>query len=175
MGIGPVNLQHLDGRIVRTNLTDLVSPNSPKIAVGEGLAKDQNKFQKGDLFVNFDIIFPDVVDSWQKLELWVALVEYPQSRPPLHYGVAAISQASLLTAKKNSADFSPYELPADVAAENPKNTDEIPKSQVKRSIAALEEDVDKETEKLYKAVSLVNPSSPAEVASRLTEETEKSS
>ncbi|XP_055334553.1 dnaJ homolog subfamily B member 4-like isoform X2 [Paramacrobiotus metropolitanus] len=94
MGVGPVQIRHLDGRMILVNLTELIHPGTAKVLIGEGLAKDAGKMTFGDLHVHFDIIFPEHVDPWQKLELWVALVEYPLPKPPLHYAVTPISQAS---------------------------------------------------------------------------------
>ena len=95
MGTRPINIEHLDGRNISVSLTELARPNTAKIIQGEGLARDASQHSYGDLYVNFDIIFPDEIDPWQKLELWVALVEFPRPRPPVHYAIAPISVTSL--------------------------------------------------------------------------------
>ena len=102
MGIGPITLEQLDGRIFSINLTEMANPHVAKLIPNEGLSKDTYRVERGELYVGFDIIFPDEIDPWQKLELWVALVEYPRPKVPLHYGIAPISMTSLPTAKQMS-------------------------------------------------------------------------
>jgi DnaJ-class molecular chaperone len=108
MGIGPIQIEHLDGRKISVGLTELASPNVAKVIKGQGLARDDLKKNYGDLFVNFDIVFPEEIDPWQKLQLWVALVDYPRPRPPLHYAIAPISAISLQESKGKEV---PLDLP----------------------------------------------------------------
>lgn len=102
MGTGPLTLEHLDGRILSINLTEMANPHTAKLIPNEGLSKDAYRIERGDLYIEFDIVFPDEIDPWQKLELWVALVEYPRPKVPQHYGIAPISMTSLPTAKQMS-------------------------------------------------------------------------
>ena len=55
-------LKHLDGRKLHVHSqTDIITPNCKRKISGEGMAIRQGgkEIGKGDLFIEFDIIFPD--------------------------------------------------------------------------------------------------------------------
>ena len=53
-------VEHLDGRkvVVSTEPNQVIVPNSVKVVEGEGMPKRGNQFEKGDLYIMFDIEFP---------------------------------------------------------------------------------------------------------------------
>ncbi|KAJ8916259.1 hypothetical protein NQ315_016399 [Exocentrus adspersus] len=54
-------LRHLDGRdiLVRQPAGQVVRPGDVKAVIGEGMPHYKNPFEKGNLYVNFEIKFPD--------------------------------------------------------------------------------------------------------------------
>lgn len=57
-------ISHLDGRQIMFKGTDIIKPNYEYYIQGEGLPK--NDYEKGDLYINFNIIYPDSLDSDRK-------------------------------------------------------------------------------------------------------------
>jgi len=53
-------ITHLDGRnlIVKSNPNEIVKPNDKRIIEGEGMPFHKSPFEKGRLFLKFDVIFP---------------------------------------------------------------------------------------------------------------------
>ena len=70
----PVCLNTLDGRKLAISIDEIISPSTLKIIPGEGmpiydkdLSKTRgNKIQKGDLYIKFNIIFPEYIDPDKK-------------------------------------------------------------------------------------------------------------
>ena len=69
----PVCLTTLDGRRLAVSLDEIISPATVKIVKGEGmpiyekeLSKRGNSVQKGDLYIKFNIIFPEYIDPAKK-------------------------------------------------------------------------------------------------------------
>lgn len=52
---------HLDGRkiVVSPEINEIITPNSTKIIHREGMPRRENQFEKGDLFIKFEIEFPN--------------------------------------------------------------------------------------------------------------------
>lgn len=60
-------LTHLDGRSIPIRSHDnIVKPDTGKVIVGEGFPSRRNPSQKGDLYIQFIIDFPDTLSSRQK-------------------------------------------------------------------------------------------------------------
>ena len=70
----PVCLYTLDGRRLAISIDEIIAPNTVKIVKGEGmpiydkdLAKTRgDKIQKGDLYIKFNIIFPEFIEESKK-------------------------------------------------------------------------------------------------------------
>ena len=70
----PVCLYTLDGRKLAISIDEIISPATLKVIPGEGmpiydkdLSKTRgNKIQKGDLYIKFNIIFPEYIDPDKK-------------------------------------------------------------------------------------------------------------
>ena len=70
----PVCLYTLDGRKLAISIDEIISPSTLKVIPGEGmpiydkdLSKTRgNKIQKGDLYIKFNIIFPEYIDPDKK-------------------------------------------------------------------------------------------------------------
>jgi len=58
-----LNIQTLDGRIIKVPISERISPKFEKIVKGEGMPK---KDGKGDLIIRFDIEFPLLNDQQKK-------------------------------------------------------------------------------------------------------------
>ena len=77
----PVCLNTLDGRRLAISLDEIISPETVKIVKGEGmpiyekeLSKRGNNVKKGDLYVKFNIIFPEYIDPVKKKRI-ITLLE----------------------------------------------------------------------------------------------------
>ncbi|CAK0786642.1 hypothetical protein CVIRNUC_009856 [Coccomyxa viridis] len=53
-----VDVPHIDGRILRVPLKEVVTPGYVRIVKGEGMPKSKQPGQKGDLRIAFDVQFP---------------------------------------------------------------------------------------------------------------------
>jgi len=70
----PVCLYTLDGRKLAISIDEIISPSTVKIVPGEGmpiydkdLSKSRgNKIKKGDLYIKFNIIFPEYIEPVKK-------------------------------------------------------------------------------------------------------------
>ena len=72
----PVKLTTLDNRILSISVDEIISPSTVKIIYGEGMPiyqKDLNvrdlNVKKGDLYIKFDIKFPEYIDPAKKMEI----------------------------------------------------------------------------------------------------------
>lgn len=67
----------LDGRKVPITMDEIISPQTVKIVKGEGMpkyvkdksVKNLTLNEKGDLFIKFDISFPEFIDPIKKEEI----------------------------------------------------------------------------------------------------------
>ena len=70
----PVCLYTLDGRRLAISIDEIISPNTVKVVEGEGmpvydkdLSKSRgDKIKKGDLYIKFNIIFPEFLEENKK-------------------------------------------------------------------------------------------------------------
>ena len=70
----PVCLYTLDGRRLAISVDEIIAPNTVKVVPGEGmpifdkdLSKSRgNKIKKGDLYIKFNIIFPEFIEEKKK-------------------------------------------------------------------------------------------------------------
>ncbi|TMS13443.1 DnaJ-like protein subfamily A member 2 [Larimichthys crocea] len=81
-------LKHLDGRqiVVKYPAGKVIEPGSVRVVRGEGMPQYRNPFEKGDLYVKFDVQFPD--NNWISPEKLVELEDMLPSRsePPIITG-----------------------------------------------------------------------------------------
>ena len=72
----PVRFTTLDGRKLNISVDEIISPSTVKVVSGEGMpiyeseinVRDLN-VKKGDLFIKFDIKFPEYIDPVKKIEI----------------------------------------------------------------------------------------------------------
>ena len=69
----PVRFTTLDGRKLNISIDEVISPSTVKIVPGEGMPIFENEMnvrdlnvKKGDLFIKFNIVFPEVIDPEKK-------------------------------------------------------------------------------------------------------------
>ena len=72
----PVRFTTLDGRKLNISIDEIISPSTVKIVPGEGMPIFENEMnvrdlnvKKGDLFIKFDIKFPEYIDPVKKVEI----------------------------------------------------------------------------------------------------------
>lgn len=70
-------ISHLDGREILIQTKDVIKPNMEYVIPEEGLVI--NNFEKGDLIINFNIIFPNKLDSERKKYLGKLLPVNPEA------------------------------------------------------------------------------------------------
>ena len=79
----PVCLYTLDGRKIAISIDEIISPSTVKVVPGEGmpiydkdLSKSRgNKIKKGDLYIKFNIIFPEYIEPSKKKRIITLLKE----------------------------------------------------------------------------------------------------
>jgi len=72
----PVILKTLDNRIVPISVDEIISPSTIKVVYGEGMPIFQKELsvrdlniKKGELYIKFDIKFPEYIDPMKKMEI----------------------------------------------------------------------------------------------------------
>ena len=72
----PVKLTTLDNRILSISVDEIISPSTVKVVYGEGMPIYQKELsvrdlniKKGDLYIKFDIKFPEYIDPAKKMEI----------------------------------------------------------------------------------------------------------
>jgi len=58
-------INHLDGRKILLHTDNIIKPNDFRIVRGEGMPIHGDPFKKGDLIIQFNIIFPNSIDKCQ--------------------------------------------------------------------------------------------------------------
>ncbi|XP_016135521.1 dnaJ homolog subfamily A member 2-like [Sinocyclocheilus grahami] len=83
-------LKHLDGRqiVVKYPAGKVIEPGSVRVVRGEGMPQYRNPFEKGDLFIKFDVQFPE--NNWLSPEKLSELEDLLPTRadPPVISGDA---------------------------------------------------------------------------------------
>lgn len=62
-------IKHLDDRNLLVKIADVIKPNSVRVIKGEGMPRKENPSQKGDLHIEFDVVFPASLTEAQQEEL----------------------------------------------------------------------------------------------------------
>ena len=57
----PVQIRTLDGRNINLSLDQTITPQTVHTIRGEGMPRKANNKEKGDLYIKFNIIFPQVL------------------------------------------------------------------------------------------------------------------
>jgi len=72
----PVRFTTLDGRKLHISVDEIISPSTVKVVPGEGMPIFENEInvrdlnaKKGDLYIKFDIKFPEYIDPAKKIEI----------------------------------------------------------------------------------------------------------
>ena len=72
----PVRFTTLDGRKLHISVDEIISPSTVKVVPGEGMPIFENEInvrdlnaKKGDLYIKFDIKFPEYIDPVKKVEI----------------------------------------------------------------------------------------------------------
>ena len=68
-----VELQTLDGRVLRLPLKEIVSPGAQKVVANEGMPISKTPGSKGNLRIKFEVLFPRQLSDAQKEVLRQAL------------------------------------------------------------------------------------------------------
>ena len=81
----PIKFTTLDGRKLAISIDEIISPSTVKVVPGEGMPIFQNEMnvrdlniRKGDLYIKFDIKFPEYIDPAKKIEI-TSLLEREES------------------------------------------------------------------------------------------------
>ena len=81
----PVKFTTLDGRKLAISIDEIISPSTVKVVPKEGMPIFQNEMnvrdlniRKGDLYIKFDIKFPEYIDPAKKIEI-TSLLEREES------------------------------------------------------------------------------------------------
>ncbi|XP_028412266.1 dnaJ homolog subfamily B member 13-like [Dendronephthya gigantea] len=70
-----VDVPTLDGRLISVPINDIIKPGYTKRVPGEGVPTSKDPNIRGDLVINFDIVFPNKLNSDQKRLLKDALLQ----------------------------------------------------------------------------------------------------
>uniref|UniRef100_A0A8B9H9W3 DnaJ heat shock protein family (Hsp40) member A2b n=1 Tax=Astyanax mexicanus TaxID=7994 RepID=A0A8B9H9W3_ASTMX len=75
-----LTLTHLDGRhlLIKYPAGKVIEPGSTRVVRGEGMPQYRNPFEKGDLYIKFDVRFPD--NGWISTEKLTELEDLLPSR-----------------------------------------------------------------------------------------------
>lgn len=64
-----VEVKMLDGRVLPIPITEIVKPNQPKRVPNEGMPLVNSPGKKGDLVIEFDVQYPDMLTEAQKVKI----------------------------------------------------------------------------------------------------------
>lgn len=73
---GTVQLTMLDRRLISLPLSDIITPHCERIVQGEGMPVARCPGKKGDLHINFDISFPQILSPLQRCLVKSAFLEH---------------------------------------------------------------------------------------------------
>lgn len=75
-------VKHMDGRVlsVTSKPGEVIKMNTTKVVVGEGMPIYRNPFEKGDLYISFDVTFPE--NNFASVEQMRLLETLLPARPP---------------------------------------------------------------------------------------------
>ena len=59
-------IKQLDDRILKVNVKDIIKPNDKRCIKGEGMKKNSELDEYGDLIIIFSIIYPDELSEKEK-------------------------------------------------------------------------------------------------------------
>ncbi|EFC36616.1 DnaJ heat shock family protein [Naegleria gruberi] len=62
-------IKHLDDRNLQIKIDNVIKPNSIRVVKGEGMPRKENPAQRGDLHIEFNVIFPTSLTTAQQDEL----------------------------------------------------------------------------------------------------------
>ncbi|KAM7536773.1 hypothetical protein Aperf_G00000082275 [Anoplocephala perfoliata] len=68
-----VNIPTLDNRLLHVPITNIIKPGYVKIVQNEGMPDPRNPDVKGDLHIDFDIIYPDRLSRKERIDIEAAL------------------------------------------------------------------------------------------------------
>ncbi|KAM3177886.1 hypothetical protein ACTXT7_003670 [Hymenolepis weldensis] len=68
-----VDIQTLDNRLLHVPITNVIRPDYVKVVEGEGMPDPDNPENKGNLHINFDIIYPDSLSRQERIDIESAL------------------------------------------------------------------------------------------------------
>uniref|UniRef100_A0A665VAP0 DnaJ heat shock protein family (Hsp40) member A2a n=1 Tax=Echeneis naucrates TaxID=173247 RepID=A0A665VAP0_ECHNA len=93
-------LKHLDARqiVVKYPAGKVIEPGSVRVVRGEGMPQYRNPFEKGDLYIKFDVQFPD--NNWISSEKLVELEDMLPSR----------SEPPIITGETEEVDLQDYDV-----------------------------------------------------------------
>ncbi|VDD74063.1 unnamed protein product [Mesocestoides corti] len=68
-----VDVPTLDKRLLHIPITEVIKPNYVKVVKGEGMPDSCDPREKGDLYIDFDIVFPDKLTTKERIGVEAAL------------------------------------------------------------------------------------------------------
>lgn len=107
-------IQHMDNRILKVSTHGMViKPGQYKRIANEGMSQKNNLYTRGDLFIHFDVVFPEVNEmSTTKMQSLITALP----RAFVH---------SMPTPKKNPLDMSDDDSVAGMSANNSTKHEEV--------------------------------------------------
>ncbi|GAA6068650.1 dnaJ homolog subfamily A member 2a, partial [Tachysurus ichikawai] len=93
-------LKHLDGRqiVVKYPVGKVIEPGSLRVVRGEGMPHYRNPFEKGDLFIKFEVQFPE--NNWISPEKLMELEDLLPSR----------SEAPVISGETEEVDLQEFDM-----------------------------------------------------------------
>lgn len=70
-----VEVKMLDGRVIPVPINEIVKPNQQKLVAGEGMPWASDPTKKGDLLIEFNVQYPDMLNDFQKVQIKEALTQ----------------------------------------------------------------------------------------------------
>ena len=106
---GEFVIKHLDDRVIRVNLKpgEVIKPGDTKAIIGEGMPQHKRPFDKGSIFIQFEVVFPE--NNWVSLEKLQKLVEILPRKPIINIPPNSVVDDVTLVDAKHQQHRQAYE------------------------------------------------------------------
>jgi len=101
-------VQHLDGRtlVITTNPGDILKPGDVRSIDGEGMPQYKRPFEKGNLLVKFDIVFPEPNKfTPQQMQLLERILPSRNTVPPVNGEFEEVTLGAVLAEPQNKKAY----------------------------------------------------------------------
>jgi DnaJ-class molecular chaperone len=71
--------KHLDERVIKVKYSNIIQPNQRMVIKNEGMPNLKDNLQKGDLIIQFDVVFPKVLDK-ERAKYLVKILPIPKKQ-----------------------------------------------------------------------------------------------